>query len=86
MIKTLCLKMLIYVKIAIYILILGYCGAIALVIGVGCLWGGLPSIFSELGESFAYYCKNDNVLLPSLTMILFCCLPAIITDLNKTDL
>lgn len=86
MIKTLCLKMLIYVKIAIYILILGYCGAIALVIGGCTLEGGLSSAFSELGESFAYYYKNDNVLLPSLTMILFCCLPAIITDLNNTDL
>lgn len=86
MIKTLCLKMLIYVKIAIYIFILGYCGAIALVIVGGTIEGGLPFAFSELGESFAYYYKNDNVLLPSLTMLLFCCLPAIITDLNNTDL
>lgn len=86
MIKTLFIKMLIYVKIAIYFLILCYCGAIALVIGGCTLEGGLSSAFSELGEIFAYYYKNDNVLLPSLTMILFCCLPAIITDLNNTDL
>lgn len=86
MIKTLCFKMLIYVKIAIYILILGYCGAIAFVIGVSTLFYGLSLAFSEVGEIFADYYKNDNVLLPSLTMMLFCCVPLIVKDINNTDL